>query len=138
MTHLESVRMLDDQRSHWVARAPRIAGGKVEWEAEITDDEPDRRIAWRSLPRSQVENAGEIRFSPGPGDRGTEVHVSMSYVPPAGRLGNLVAWMFGEAPDHQVREDLRNFKRMMECGELPTIIGQPRGTCTGQGVRETQ
>ena len=35
-----------------------------------------------------------------------------------------------------MREDLRNFKRLMETGEIPTIIGQPRGTCTGQGKRE--
>jgi len=136
MTHLESVTVMDERRSHWVAKAPRIAGGTVEWDAEITRDEPNRAIAWRSLPGSDVDTAGEIRFTPAMGDRGTEVHVFMDYVPPAGRLGHWVATLFGEAPRRQMRDDLRNFKRLMEVGEIPTTEGQPRGTCTGRGRRE--
>jgi len=138
MSHLEWVTVTDDKRSHWVAKAPRLAGGKVEWDAEITTDEPGSRIAWRSMPGADVDNAGEIRFGPGLGDRGTEVHVSMKYVPPAGKLGHLIASMLGENPKRVIREDLRNFKRIMELGELPTIIGQSHGTCTGQGKRYTE
>jgi uncharacterized membrane protein len=137
MTHLQSVQVLDERRSHWVATAPRIAGGKVEWDAEITQDEPNARIAWRSLPGSAVDCIGEIRFSQALGDRGTEVHVTMGYVPPAGRLGHWVAKLFGEAPRRQMHDDLRSFKRLMETGEIPTVVGQPRGTCTGRGKRET-
>lgn len=133
MTHLERVEVLDDRRSHWVAKAPRIAGGSVEWDAEIMEDEPNSRIAWRSLPGSDVDTVGEIRFARAPGDRGTEVHVFMDYIPPAGRLGHWIATLFGEAPRRQMRDDLRNFKRLMETGEIPTIIGQPHGTCTGTG-----
>jgi uncharacterized membrane protein len=136
MTHLKSVRVSDDGHSHWVATAPRIAGGSVEWDAEITRDEPNAAIAWRSLPGSDIETTGQIRFSPAMGDRGTEVHVFMEYQPPAGRLGHWLATLFGEAPRRQMRDDLRNFKRLMECGEIPTIVGQPRGTCTGAGKRE--
>ncbi len=133
MTHLESVRVLDERRSHWVAKAPRIAGGSVEWDAEITRDEPNSAIRWRSLPGSDIDTVGEIRFVPAMGDRGTETHVSMEYVPPAGRVGHWLATLFGLAPRRQMREDLRNFKRMMELGELPTIVGQPHGTCAGRG-----
>jgi len=133
MTHLERVDVLDDTRSFWVARAPAIAGGKVEWHAEITRDDPNELIAWRSLPDSQVDNAGQIRFKRAMGDRGTEVHVYLEYNPPAGRLGHWAATLFGESPQQQIRDDLRNFKRLMETGEIPTIIGQPHGTCTSQG-----
>ena len=38
-----------------------------------------------------------------------------------------------ETPQQQMREDLRNFKRVMEIGEILTTVGQPRGTCTGTG-----
>jgi len=138
MSHLESVRVIEERHSHWVAKAPRLAGGSVEWDAEITRDEPNKAIAWRSLPGSQVDTVGQIRFSPGLGDRGTEVHVFMDYVPPAGRLGHWVATLFGEAPRRQMRDDLRNFKRMMETGEILTVAGQPRGTCTGTGKRQEQ
>ena len=133
MTHLELVRVTDDRRSHWIAKAPAIAGGRVEWSAEITRDEPNSVIGWRSMPGSDIDCVGEIRFQEAKGDRGTEVHVYMEYVPPAGRVGHWMAKLFGESPREQIREDLRNFKRLMEVGEIPTTQGQPRGTCTGVG-----
>lgn len=139
MTHLESVRVIDDRRSHWVARANSLGGKRYEWDAEITVDEPNHRIAWRSLPVADVDNAGQITFSPGLSeDRGTEVHVRMDYIPPAGRFGHLVASLLGNNPKRVVREDLRNFKRLMEMGEILTIIGQAHGTCTGQGKPYTE
>jgi len=137
MSHLQRVTVLDGNRSHWVTKAPRLAGGSVEWDAQITADEPNVRIAWRSLAGSDIDCAGEIRFARAMGDRGTEVHVFMDYVPPAGRVGHWIATLFGESPRRQMREDLRNFKRLMETGEIPTIAGQPRGTCAGHGTYES-
>jgi uncharacterized membrane protein len=90
------------------------------------------------MPGSEVDTAGEIRFERAMGDRGTMAHVTMDYVPPAGRLGHFIAAMLGENPKRVVREDLRNFKRLMEVGEILTIIGQPQGTCTGDGKRYTE
>ena len=52
MQHLESVTDLGEGRSHWVAKAP--AGSTVEWDAAIVDDQPNRRIAWQSLPGAAV------------------------------------------------------------------------------------
>jgi uncharacterized membrane protein len=136
MTHLESVQKLDERKSHWVAKAPAIYGGKVEWDAEIVEEEPNSRIAWRSLPGGDVEHHGSITFAPALGDRGTKVRVEMFYRPPAGQLGRWVAKLFGEEPEQQIRDDLRRFKRLMEVGEILTIEGQPRGTCLGHGKRE--
>lgn len=138
MTHLESVHVLDDRRSHWVAKAQVMGGKRFEWDAEITHDEPNTLIGWRSLPGADIKNSGQIRFGRAMGDRGTEVHVFIDYVPPAGRLGHLIASMLGQNPRRVVREDLRNFKRIMEIGEILTIIGQPHGTCTGRGERYTE
>jgi uncharacterized membrane protein len=131
MSHLESVKVLDDCRSHWVARAPKIAGGSVEWDAEIIEDRPNERIAWRSLAGSDVDNLGAIEFKRAPGERGTAVRVKMEYAPPAGLIGSLFARLFGENPESQIREDLRRFKRVMEIGENLTTDGQPRGSCFG-------
>jgi uncharacterized membrane protein len=136
MRHLESVNVIDDRRSHWVAQGP--AGTKVEWDAEIINEVPNELIAWRSLGGAEVDNAGSVRFLDAPGDRGTELHVTMEYIPPAGRLGSIIAKMFGRDADQEIKEDLRNFKRMMEVGELPTTVGQPRGTCTGKGERQAK
>jgi len=131
MMHLESVKTIDEKRSHWVARGP--AGMNVEWDAEIINDEANRTIAWRSLGGADVDNAGSITFREAAGDRGTEVSVTLDYIPPMGRAGSMVAKLFGRDADQMVREDLRNFKRLMETGEIPTIQGQPRGTCDGGG-----
>jgi len=136
MTHLAAVRRTGDGRTHWVAQVPKLAGMKVEWDAEVTADEPNRRIGWRSLPGSQVDTFGEVRFEKAPGERGTFVHVVMSYVPPAGKLGHAIAWLLNETPQQKMRDDLRNFKRIMEVGEILTVVGQPRGTCTGTGRRQ--
>ena len=116
MPHLASVTPQDGRRSHWVARGP--AGVTVEWDAELVADEPGRLIAWRSVESADVDNAGSVQFKPAPADRGTEVKVRLSYAPPAGRLGDAVATVFGRGADRQVREDLRRFKQRMEAREV--------------------
>ena len=136
MSHLHEVRVIDEKTSHWVAKAPSIAGGSVEWDAQIINDEPNALIAWQSLANADVHNAGSVRFVPAPRDRGTEVKVVLDYIPPAGTLGHWIAKLFMEDPNFEIREDLRDFKRIMETGELPTTKGQPRGTCRGSGYRE--
>jgi uncharacterized membrane protein len=133
MSHVESVCVLDDRRSHWTATAPVVIGGSVEWDAEITEDVPNERIAWQSLPEADVDNRGVVEFKRLPGDRGTAVRVEIEYSPPAGRVGKWVAKLFGEAPDQQIREDLRAFKRTMEVGEVLSVEGQPHGSCAGLG-----
>jgi uncharacterized membrane protein len=112
MLHLRSIRVIDGQRSHWTADAPAIAGGSVEWEARIINDEPNALIAWRSIG-ADVDHAGSVRFVPA-GERGTDVKVVIDYIPPAGSLGHAVARLFGEDPETQVRQDLRCFKELME------------------------
>ena len=116
--HLESVMQTGGTRSHWVARGP--GGMPVEWDAELVSDEPGRRIAWRAVESPDVDHAGSVQFSPAPNGRGTEVKVVLTYAPPAGRLGDAVATVFGASPDRQVREGLRHFKQRMETGEVAT------------------
>jgi uncharacterized membrane protein len=116
MRHLESVSVLDERRSHWIAKAP--AGQTVEWDAEITEDTPNEAIAWRSAPGSQIYNAGRVQFEAAPGNRGTEVRVAFEYDPPFGKLGSKVAMLFREEPGQQVQDDLRHFKQVMEIGEI--------------------
>lgn len=135
MRHLNSVRQVDQRYSHWVAKAPKLYGGTVEWDAEITTDVPNSRIEWRSLEDSDVHHHGSVEFAPALGDRGTKVTVRLAYQPPGGQLGRWTAKLFGEEPEQQIHDDLRNFKRIMEIGEVLTIEGQPNGTCMGRGKR---
>ncbi|RIK44438.1 MAG: hypothetical protein DCC55_02520 [Chloroflexi bacterium] len=116
MSHLESVEVLDEQRSHWRAKAP--AGMTVGWDAEIIDDTPGERISWRSLEGADVPNAGSVQFKPATGGRGTVVHVQIEYKPPGGAIGAAIAKLFGQEPEQQVQADLRAFKQVMETGDV--------------------
>lgn len=125
MSHLQSVEVLDEKHSKWTAKAP--LGQAVSWEAELTADEPGRRIAWQSLPSSTIENSGEVQFQPAPGQRGTQITVNMTYKPPLGATGAVLARLFGEEPAQQLRDDLMRFKREQELGFAPTTNGQTSG-----------
>jgi len=107
MSHLQSVKVLDDKRSHWVAKGP--IGTDAEWDAEIINEIPNELIGWRSVDGANVHNAGSVHFTRSGGNRGTDVKVVLRYDPPAGALGAAIAKLFGEDPARQVQEDLRAF-----------------------------
>jgi uncharacterized membrane protein len=123
MRHLESVSTREEGISHWVARGP--AGVNVEWDARIVNEIENKVIGWQSLEGSTVSTAGSVNFDET--SHGTRVRVHLQYNPPAGKLGAAVAWLFGEEPTIQVREDLRRVKALLEAGEMPTTAGQPSG-----------
>jgi uncharacterized membrane protein/NAD(P)-dependent dehydrogenase (short-subunit alcohol dehydrogenase family) len=124
MKHLESVKRIDNMRSHWTAKAP--LGTTVEWTAEITSDVENERIGWKSVENSSIPNSGVVEFLP-TADRGTEVRVNLTYEVPAGKFASLVAKVFGEEPNMQVAEDLRRLKQLLESGTIMTVEGQPSG-----------
>lgn len=125
MKHVESVAVLDNDRSHWVARGP--AGEIEEWDAEIFNDTESELISWRSLPGSDFIHAGTVRFEPQPEGRGTMVRLVMNYNVLGGKLTARMARLFGVAPEDLIEEDLRRFKQLIETGELATTEGQPSG-----------
>jgi uncharacterized membrane protein len=125
MAHLDEVSTTGLGISHWRASAP--FGRTVEWDAQITQDVPGERIAWRSVDGAAIATEGEMRFLPAPGGRGSEVHLRMRYSMPGGRLGEAVARYFGEDPHQQVDDDLRRFKQIAETGEVVRSEGAPGG-----------
>lgn len=111
MDAVQQVRQLDDKRLHWVAE---IAGRRREWDAEIYEQVPDERIAWRST--SGQQNEGAVRFEKLSGNR-TRVHVVIRYEP-AGTLERM-----GDAlgmASARVKRDLANFKKFMESHGVET------------------
>jgi uncharacterized membrane protein len=118
MRNVHSVSIKDQNHSHWVIEAP--AGKTVEWDSQITEDDPGRLIAWQSLPGASVRNAGRVEFLDSPDGRGTVVRVTLTYDPPLGTVGKLIAKLFQKEPNIQARQDLRRFKQLMETGEVAT------------------
>jgi uncharacterized membrane protein len=124
MKYVQSVTVLDNERSHWVVTGP--AGEKEEWDAEIYNEKPNELIAWRSLPDSDFINAGTVRFEPTSTGE-TRVRVVMNYNVPGGNLTAKIARLFARAPEDLIEEDLRRLKQLMETGEIATTEGQPSG-----------
>ena len=109
MKSIKEVRRSGERMTRWTAEAPLM---DVEWEAETTAFEPNRRLAWRTV-RGDVQMEGEVTFEDA-GNGTTRMHFSLNYEPPAGRLGSLVAHLLGSDPAVQVEEDLERFAQLAE------------------------
>lgn len=116
MANVREVHVTGENRSHWVVAGP--AGVPVEWDAEITERIPNKLIAWKTVPGSTVEHAGMVRFDSNP-DGTARVDIRMSYNPPAGAIGHVVAALFGADPKSEMDADLNRMKTLIETGIRP-------------------
>jgi len=118
MENVKAVEILGSGRSKWTIAGP--AGHDVELVSEITGDIPGERIAWTSGEGSDIDHEGWIEFKDNAFGRGTEVRLFISYDPPAGAIGKVVAKVMQREPRVQARRELRRFKQLMEAGEVST------------------
>ena len=120
MEGVEEVRQLDDTHLHWVAE---FGGSRHEWDAEITEQKPDERVAWRNTEGK--DNAGVVTFHR-LDDNNTRVMVQLDFVPEGvkEKLGDALG-----VPDRRVRGDLENFKQIIEAR------GQESGAWRGEVQR---
>jgi uncharacterized membrane protein len=114
MSNVEEVRLTAQDTSHWRVKGP--LGKSVEFDAKTTELDPNRGIGWNTVD-GEVMTSGEARFeevSPGR----TRIEVTMNYAdPPGGAVGEAVANVLSN-PERNLREDLENFARIVERGEL--------------------
>jgi len=117
MEGVESVEQLDDTTLHWVAS---VGGIRKEWDAEITQQEPDQRIAWRST--SGAANGGAVDFHR-LDDRRTRINLTLDVEPegPVERVGDALG-----VPERTVSGDLDRFKSFIE--KRSSASGAWRGT----------
>jgi uncharacterized membrane protein len=122
MANVKEVRDDGSGRSHWTVAGP--AGVSVEWDADLLDFMPNRCIAWQSVEGSAVDNAGEIQFREQP-NGATQVNIHLSYNPPGGALGHVVAKLFGSDPKSEMDADLARAKTFLEGGAPARDAAQP-------------
>ncbi|HET9093615.1 MAG TPA: SRPBCC family protein [Solirubrobacteraceae bacterium] len=105
MEGVKEVRQIDATHLHWVAE---VGGHRQEWDAEVTEQRPDERIAWKNVGGKQ--NAGVVTFHR-LDDQHTRLMVQLDFMPEGliEKLGDALA-----APDRQVAGDLQRFKEMIE------------------------
>ena len=109
MKSVKEVRRTGERLTKWTANAPLM---DVEWEAETTELEPNRKIAWRTV-RGDVQMEGDVTFEETEAGT-TRMNILLGYEPPAGRLGSLVAHLLGSDPEKQIDEDFKQFAQMAE------------------------
>ncbi|WP_029214524.1 SRPBCC family protein [Kallotenue papyrolyticum] len=109
MENITSVTKTGERTSHWVAKGP--LGSSVEWDAETTLLEENRRIAWNSRDSGDITTSGQVTFTE-LGTNQTQITVTLKYEPPAGKAGELVAKIFSD-PQRQLEEDLERFKAVV-------------------------
>src|SRR5262245_33679084 len=117
MENVERITQLDDRRLHWCAN---VGGKQVEWDAEITEQIPDKRIAWRST--SGAKNAGVVTFHR-LSDQSSRVALQLDY-DPEGATENLGDWL--GVVNRRTEGDLERFKQFIESRGSET--GAYRGT----------
>jgi uncharacterized membrane protein len=121
MAGVKEVKQLDDTHVHWHAE---IWGKDKHWDAEITRQEPDRCIAWRSTS-GDAPNAGTVMFEPVGPDR-TRVNLVMEYEPQGAteKVGDALGVLSG-----RVEHTVRDFKKFIESRDAET--GAWRGEVRG-------
>jgi len=118
MSGVEQVQQLDDRRLHWRGK---VAGRVRDWDAQITEQVPDERIAWQAT--SGKRNDGIVRFEP-LGTDTTRVEVEMAFEPEG--VAELVGSAIG-LPERRVKSDLERFRELIE-----KRGGQPSGAWRGE------
>ena len=105
MEGIKSFRQIDPTHLHWIAE---IAGRSEEWDAEITEQRPDERVAWKNV--GGMANSGVVTFHR-LDDNHTRLMVQFDFMPEGlvEKLGDALA-----APDRRVAGDLQRFKEMIE------------------------
>ena len=120
MNHVQEIST-EGKVSTWKVAGP--AGSTVQFQSHITQDIPNHLISWETLPDSQVQHSGFVRFDEN-WEGSTRVSVQMNYVPPAGALGHAVAQLFGVDPRQAMHEDLVRLKSLLEEGRTSIAEGR--------------
>ncbi|MGV9002921.1 SRPBCC family protein [Flavobacterium sp.] len=113
MTHLESVKTLDNVTSSWTAKGP-IGIGTISWNAKITREEKGEFLSWKSLDGSTIENTGKVIFRPN--GQATVINVTISYRAPLGTIGESTAKLLNPYFEKVLKNDIENLKTYLESG----------------------
>jgi len=114
MSNVDEVRMTGQDTSHWKVKGP--LGKSVQFDAKTTEMDPGRGIGWNTI-EGDVMTSGEARFEEVAPGR-TRIDVTMNYSdPPGGAVGEAVANVLS-SPERNLKEDLQNFAKIVERGEL--------------------
>jgi len=134
LNRAEGAHVSDGADSHGVGVEHETGGSPAQVRTAITVgaslDEVRRAFLafeWSAFDPAALHDAGELRFVPAPGDRGTEVHLDYDPSVPGGSIGALALKLTGQAPDQKINDELRRFKALLETGVEVRSEKSPEG-----------
>lgn len=110
-------------------------GSIEEWESSPSAKDRDAQIAWRAVDGGAFRKAGVFRVERAPASRGTIVSLRLEYESTAAQMIAGFGKIVGQDPDSQAAVCLRRLKAYLECGEVPTVKGQPSGREADQSTQ---
>lgn len=114
MTHVSKVDKISDKKYRWDVEFNKQ---HFRWNAELIDDTPNKRISWVSVDSPDVKNSGSVEFNDA-ANGATEIVVNIIYKPAKTTLGRAVAKVLNPLFKQRVKDDLKEFKRIMEAENL--------------------
>lgn len=122
MSFIRDVSVDDVGTLTWKAQAP--GGTQIHWHTTVQALQQNQRIAWKSIPGSLIATEGVIQMVPT--HFGTQLHIQLSYAPPAGAFGYAVAHLLGFDPKSRIDSDLRLLKNLIS--EQASVETAPQRT----------
>lgn len=120
MTHLVSVNIIDDNHSEWKMKVLDSLG-TIDWTSKINTIKTNELISWESLPGSEIENSGEVKFEAFDKTK-TKLDISIAYKAPEGNIGKLASLLFMPIMKRIITSDIQNCKSYLENPELNYVF----------------
>lgn len=130
MPWLDRVDVLSATESQWIAKG--TGGAPVRWRAVLDRIDENALLTWHTAGETPLPHRASLMLKPAPGDRGTEVRLTLVHRHPPAE----VAGLLGLTPERQAHDALHRLKQRIETGELSTLDRQPHGD-RGAGLRPT-
>lgn len=108
----DQIEVQNPHHSRWVVRGP--FGITLSWNAEITVEEQDRRVGWKTMGAADVPHVGQVVFTSLDGGKATDVAIAVDYKMPLGFLGEAIAWVTGAGPSGFISEEIARVKLAIE------------------------
>lgn len=125
MSHIAQVEGIGGGRFHWTAALPIASERELSWTTSVTVDRPGELLAWRTEEGAPFTHEGSVRFRKAPGDRGTEVTLTMTFGSQDSALRKLTETFLRMVPRTLEESILRRCKSLCETGEIPNLAHNP-------------
>lgn len=123
LAHFADVTGDASGRLQWHVRGP--LGRVLSFETQRTEEREDALVAWQSTPGGELQSHWTLQLRKAPSDYGTEATLRVRFAPAGGVLPHMLTKLLGLPTQLIVERTLRNFKALIETGEIPSAFHNP-------------